>query len=792
VHIKIDAEVRRGLRIIEEIPDLSLCKIEGYNGIGKTNAIKLLRLCVGDQPFEADEAAWRTFRSQLVSASIEVTGLRGANKIELQLDPERWPKEAESLGDLLGTVHIDGTSVKPQALRSLLRVYHIMAAETPLSVLASRIEASRRSVTNWSTSQGDRRFENVDVGLQDLQDLINRCLPSQIKQDQAIAHDSAKLADSLTEQLSSLQKRAKRLDRAVDTADRLDQVRGRGAEMDDQLAELQSKLDHIEEKKQALDQQIADASKRQHRDEKAEREFDNAQKYLVRHDKALREARGALDKLTASAGVELTTDRIAAERGSLGSRLNELLDLLPRVNATPMLVALLKGLADRLEDAERHDLGETVLLEANPELSRWTISALRGAFLSQAELLSQRTLSADAERLTSEIDDVRDRLDALTQATGAVQEYTKAQENFAKAEQRLRDAAADLPEQTARTLDQLIETRNELDVEVGSIQANHARLEHARDLLSGGMTEEALAAELVRQCREAGVEVPRVRRSQVSVRGDLDQLRLRHAQAVQQAERAERAMAERVHELGDVVETITTGDEMAWLRRAIPPLADLLPKSIVEQAAALVQIDAWAEQARNRLRTTYSAVGGIGTGLDNLQERIVRPNQPRPEKTVWDRATDAWLTEEVRRWFDSDVVRKSLFNDAAEVRLKPEEMTLTWVSGGETYERPLTAFSSGQQAFAYTRAQISQIDREDLDVPNRLIALDEFGAFLDHDRMQSLVAYLEGRVAMGSHDQVVVILPLEASPPDDASTEEGSRLVKALEGRGYIAKALAS
>jgi len=50
MQFRIDADGRRGLRVIGEIPDLDLCRLEGYNGIGKSAAIRLLELCTGYSP----------------------------------------------------------------------------------------------------------------------------------------------------------------------------------------------------------------------------------------------------------------------------------------------------------------------------------------------------------------------------------------------------------------------------------------------------------------------------------------------------------------------------------------------------------------------------------------------------------------------------------------------------------------------------------------------------------------------------------------------------------------------
>src|SRR6266702_1905516 len=49
-----------GLRLIEEIPDQRLCRLEGRNGIGKTMAVRLLELVTGGQPYAGLDLTWQS------------------------------------------------------------------------------------------------------------------------------------------------------------------------------------------------------------------------------------------------------------------------------------------------------------------------------------------------------------------------------------------------------------------------------------------------------------------------------------------------------------------------------------------------------------------------------------------------------------------------------------------------------------------------------------------------------------------------------------------------------------
>ncbi|MDO3701746.1 hypothetical protein Q3W71_08640 [Micromonospora sp. C28SCA-DRY-2] len=789
MQIRIEAQSRRGLRIIDEIPDIPLCKIEGYNGIGKTAAIKLLRLCAGDQPFAENDQDWRSFREQLVKARVTVTGLQHARTIEWRLDPSDWPLDPRPLEDRLGRIEVDGKTVNYIAIRSLFSVHHIIAAETPLKVLANRVEASRRHIFDWLEGSGERRQSDIDFAIDEVQKLVLQSLPSQLPTEMKAAEDFAKVSKLLTDELSDRRQRMEVLDRATSVLDRLDQVRGQGPEMQEKLDRLKEELDDLEAKTERLDDQITRASSRQHLNEQAEREFENARKFLVRTDKALRQATNELERLTTAAEVEPNSEQIVATQSELSRRLKELLERRPQVHAAPMLVSVLEDLAERLSDAERHELGQTTLLEGEEGAPSWSVSALRDACLRQAAKLRDRTPSGDAQQLEADIDLLRSRIAAVVQASAKLAEVEQAQANFSRAEKRLKDASESLPAQTAKTIDELIKARNELDQRSRSVQAAHARLEHAREVLGGGMTEDALAAELLRLCRQAEVEVARVRGRREQARAELDQLTRQQVQAVQAAERADRVLQDRKSRIAQVVELLTQDDAHAWLRAALPEVSALQRATVFQQAIQLDALSGRLEQARDKLQQQYAAIQGIGAALGRLYGEIGRSSSMSAAPTPWDRAARVWLASEVRDWFNDPLLRQSLFENADDLWLDWRDMRVHWTAEGEEMSRPLSGFSSGQQAFAYTHAQLAQLERDELGAANRLIALDEFNAFLDAERMRDLAVYLDERRLRQPHDQIVVILPLERIPPTEGGDDKQRSRIRDLRQRGYLTEA---
>lgn len=790
MHIKIDAETSRGLRIIEEIPDFPICKIEGYNGIGKTNAIKLLRLCTGDQPFENEISAWDTFRRHLAYARVEITGLYGGRTIEINLDPERWPPKPEPLGDLLGSVKVNGTLALPSDIPDILKVYHILTTETPLDILANRVLRAERDLTSWLEREGGPRQEELDKIIGAIQKRISDCLPSQLPQELHAANTAQKLVDAATADLAEGKRLAALLEKAVEVADRLDQVRGRGPEIDAKLREIRQRLDELDSTKRTIDQQIAGASASQTANEAAEREFDLAQKHLLRQDKALRLVKTSLEKLAASAGVAPERASISELETALSRRLTEMVDLLPQVNATPMLISVLSDIADRLEDGERHELAESVLIDETDSFPETTVSQLRRLCQLQAVKLARRTPSAQAEKLESDIDNIRNQLDALNQMTENLDELDSATANLHRAEERLRQAVERLPEQAARTVEELVAKRNTLDEESRSLQGDEARLGQALDLLGGGLDETALAAEFHRLCQEANVDPGRVRGRRERHLAEVDELTRRQIAGQQQFEKASRLAEARAAQILEVSQEIATDDRFGWLRNAHPDLNQLHLRDGLGRADVLDRLFTKLEVARNRLEGSYYATSGVAQAFQRLHALLRSPSIEPSRTSRLDQAARSWLADQVRRWFNDDFLSAALFGGARDIRLDSTSLTVTWTGPDGENSIPLAAFSSGQQAFAYTHARVVQLDQGPTS-ENRLIALDEFGSYLDAERMRSLLGYLATRARANPRDQIVVILPLETVPQLTPSSDERDRQrVDGLRRRGYLTESV--
>ncbi|MEU7935736.1 hypothetical protein [Microbispora bryophytorum] len=786
MRITIDAKPRRGLRVIQEIPNIPLCRIEGYNGMGKTSAIKLLQLCVGDQPFVGQEAAWQTFRDQLSDTSIRITDLKGASSVEWEINPSQWPVTPEPLGNSVGRILIDGSSRDIMHVRELLEIHHIRADETISNMLAKYAEKSRDHLRGWLDTHGTPRQVELDNALTYIQDLITAASPAQLPLESHKADAARAEAAAVNRQLVALTEQVELLKKAVAVSEKLDQVRGRGPELDEKLAELDRARGELVEQKARLDEEIKHASERQQRDTEAEKEFSLAQKHFARQETKVVEAETELRIACEGAGIAASKPSIEQARKAAAKRLKDLVALQPQVNATPLLMNLLRDLLSPLHQAEQDGLGEQTLLEELGAQTRITVTTLREAVARQLEAFEQQRPTSSAEELAASIDMARAKLTKLVDLDALLQKVDTARDTKKRASERLSTAAANLPPTTARALNDLLTQRNNIDDRATTLQGQHARLQQARELLGGGQSEDALLAELLRLCASAEVEASRVRRRLQEKAEDLDRLTKKHALAEQAATRATRVASERLTQVHSVIKELSQA-ENSWIRRVSPGIDGLERATPQVQVQELQNILSAIESARNRLELAISSVQGIAGALNRTVDLL---EKQEGTTGTWNDSVRLWLGEEVRRWFDNDNVKQALFESGSSIFLDPLTMIVSWKNGdGLDQRRPLAAFSSGQQALAFTRARMAQLDREPPRASNRLIALDEFGSVIDRDAMAYLAKYLTERSVGKPSEQVVVILPLREGTLDHSRKEAPER-VKSLELRGYFAEPL--
>jgi hypothetical protein len=747
-----------------------------------------MQLCTGDQPFEGQESAWRTFREQLETAKVTVSELNGADEIEWTVDTKNWPITPSIPGSHFASVRIDGRPASTDDIKRILEVHHVRADETLVDMLKRQSGAAKSLLDAWLNSSAQDRRQNLDEALKAVQDQINACSPAQLPDElrkSLNAEDAFRQAEDRTKNLAA---RVLLLQKAVSAFDKLDQVRGRGPEMDAKLISTKTEITELQAKKSKLDDDIAKASEREHLNTKAEKDFILAQKHLVRQERNLREAQEQLAKVCSKAQVGSDDPAIQRARVAAGKRLNELLAMQPQIDAAPLVIDLLNELVSQLEEAINSELGGQTLVEPEQSRTGFTVSELAEMLRSQLAVLARRSPDEESVKLNQLIGEARSRLLSLSEIKSLFEKTLIQQTSRDSAVERLRQATDDLPPTTAQTLNELLSLRNELDAQLVNLKLQEKSMQQARDLLGGGQTEEALTAEVVSVSDATGIPTSRLRGQLDKVSRELEETKRRQEVAIENARLAKRVAEDRTAQVTRVTAELSSRGDLAWLRNSIHGMAEINSWEPDSQALKLVEIDNLVSRARSRLEIAVKSVQGISGALSN----VVQILDSGPAVTgTWNESVRAWLSREVDRWFDDDQVRQALFEGGNEVRLDPHTMTVSWIaSDGSPCTRPLSAFSSGQQALAFTRARIAQLEREPAVAGNRLIALDEFGSVMDRDNMAHLAGLLTEHASKRPYDQVVVILPLRENLLGESRDGVSMKRIESLRQRGYFAEPL--
>jgi hypothetical protein len=764
MQIQIRASKRGPLSVIEDIPLGRLSMLEGLNGIGKTLAIRILQLCAGQNPYRIDSPAWRSLCDGLGELEVKITDLDGANQIEWTADSSDWRSVIDQQDQVpFRQIKIDGISQSDDliSIRNLFTIHRLAGDEGILETFAQQADSEAAIITRWT-----RRYASEDSGP------LSRL-------EQMLAHASSVLGDlskdryeQMVEMVEEAQRRLERassyseetvarrdaLADAIVLRRQLDLVRRRAPNLEEQITEVDSQIQMTRRRRDETQTELMTLAGELAGAEAIVREFRNARRTLERNLESLSAELDEIAEVAAEIGVEDTPEAIVGAIEDLESLLEIVSAEQLNIDAAPTMRLLIDRVSGELGTAERNGLGEQLAIDDSETDTQLTVTQARAGMLTRRAQLEGQPPPPQAKEVAERLADVRHRLDRARQAGGALERAERFKRLAETNEQRVDTALAAMdPSITERSRELEAESRAS-DERLLELAARRASLRQQLAGLAGGETVESVTAKLNEALRRCGVSVDDLDNALQQA----EQLSSRSQQALEVSSAevltAKRELARANADIQRSATALTTDPQLDWLRQGLSLSAVAIGNSPESMLRMIEVARSSIRTARTRLGSLRGQLGALRRGLSGLGQHL-RGNDPATQEYLEE--LEIWLGGRFSSWFNIPRVRSELLPNAdGNIAVNLQRREVIWVEGSTERMRPLEAFSSGDAAFAYTRARLAILDEETVHSRNRVIALDEFGAFMAFDRLAGLMAYLQERASDHPQDRVLVVLPL--------------------------------
>lgn len=782
IEIRVESNATGGLQIIEGIPAVRPCHLEGKNGIGKSVLIRLLMLASGQQPYLSEHASWNSLKRLVGGTVLTISGLRGDfSEARVRLTPDAWPAlPSTEVGDWLGELTVDG---KPAPLHQLFEVFQVVQlsgtekladtltqhavqlgaaighvegqldaiedARVELGELgrslgmASPLEAERDETTLTAAVEERRTIKaNIETALPRAADLGQASALQALVDSGTAAKHSERLKE-LRQQLEvarvQLAKVERDHERAITALDKGTDAQRQAAKLERRLAAIQKLLDRLLVKQQKSSDLLLEL----HIEPETELLSGDQQQALAT---ATEEARAQYHGL-----------KIHAARAHRSGAENQVLDDVRVI----------------LNDAVEQGLGDMILAHVDDlDLTVLQVRSGLGFLVDVGDEVLELHSASEGVASLEDLNDVFVTRASLTAEQVQVRATLEELEPDITAHDGLRAAAID----ARAAIDAASSHVRALNVEIGI---------HSRGVL-GGPEEVADIEQLVRDLLEKH-----------NVSGtDLGANVLEAQAETIDLQRREQALGELVESLNDRASRRRLVRE--GIRRQAEPggsnewVGELLRRTSKVSDAPGAD---WPEEAWAFLSVT---VDDVGRAYDELTRQVRGLHAIASEADLASRselgaAVRGAVESAVRQELTEGPIADALFDGGEVLRVSPDgdTWTVTWrTPEGELRTRPLTAFSSGQQALGFMRARLQVIANQPQ--ANRLVFLDEFGAFVSADRRRPLADLLTSHALKSLAEDVVVVLPLQADYEEELTQTTGAlhelyaRRAESVARRGYF------
>jgi hypothetical protein len=527
-----------------------------------------------------------------------------------------------------------------------------------------------------------------------------------------------------------------------------------------------------------------------------QRELANARRTLEKNVRDLSRQVSLVARLAAELEIPPTEFAVNELIGKLEQELTEIKAEQTALDAAPTMRGLLDQVTPFLGQAESQGLGEQIAVDDPVSEVQLTVSQTRTGMTTRRSYLEGKPPPPEALEVAQHMDRAAKALARAKDLQSLFGEVSRLRRLAGASEDRVNKALATINPHAVAELRRLEEERRQIDDHLLTLVATRAALQQELGDSGDGTSESALAVQLREVLRRLGCSEAELPEATREAELTLERAQVALAQAQARTNEARRELAGAGAEIRRASAALADNASLGWIRRT---LRIPMPTPEAGPQQQLAVLDAARETAllvRDRLGNLRAQLAAVESALLGAAKHLRRLD---PETVRYLSEIETWLGNHFSTWFNTARVRTELLPTAdGDIKVDIADRTVVWNEQGITRSRPLEAFSSGEQAFAYTRARLAALDEQGVRPPNRLIVLDEFGAFIAHDRLAGLLGYLRDRADDYPGDQVLVVLPLsrdyadlaKRALPSEAATYD--KRAKEIVSRGYAVRPLES
>jgi hypothetical protein len=730
-----------------------------------------MQLATGDQPYRGLQSPlWESFCAGVGDLHIEASEVTGASLIEWDLSPRLWPSTPEQPSDAWDgfKITIDGKSASLSAAREVVAVERLDGSETVRDTIVRRIRDEAARLASGAAPLLERTEGYIEVlsGLRTATGVASRG-----------EYETALKASAMAAQRrKELQERAERLEamatdlREAATLHSLLERRG-----EEDLAGERERIDAELANLQEDYRGVSDALQERASQAPSDTALKSRQSSVRRATTRLRNLERDGSDLAERAEIEPDQTAVAEQLAHLRAEQQELQRRRRALGDLPASRDVGVKIQRALTSEKGLDGDAVIAVIGEDDLTSGALSE----GIDRYRARSSRLVEEDLDALDARTADVAGRIFTLNTLATALERIPAAEEALRAARYRLQEAVEQLENRDARhQIADLIGRQQELVEAIGRLNRRRGVVVATESQMhrhgSPDDVKERIAALLERHDASLPTLGPRL----AEVEDELSQVQTSWDEASRAASSAEEELRDIRQRVRSAVRRLHS-DRLMWSREAIERVGlHAVPRDEMP-IGPLSGLDRAAQRVDQALDRVRQIIAGTSAAAETLAVAV--------ERNTWS-ADPTDLAAGVRRFFEADVaerfremhISEELFDGAHSVRFDLARMEVILADdGGTERARPLEAFSSGERAFAYTLQRIHQPVRN---AENRLLVLDEFGAYMEADKLAKLEQTLATRVPGATADQLVVILPLR---PGSKGPRKNSDL-PTLEADGYF------